>query len=96
MRTTYITFDDDGYVNALSGNPGISNEEIKMDLEDDHPIFEDDFRVYRLDDNQLIADEQKRDQIIAEFQEQESHPSDEEMNAIALMELTEMIMGGGD
>lgn len=90
MRTIYFLLDNEGYLTGISSNSYRDDDEIKLEVEEDHEIFTSDAMVFKYENGELTKDEERQKQLLDE----QSKPSDEQMNAIALMELTELIMGG--
>lgn len=96
MRTWYFMRDENGYLRTKSSTSMRNENEIQITLPDDHPIHNDNYMVYRYVDGELVKDVGYQERLIEEEQEKQSKPSDEELNAIALMELTALIMEGGE
>ncbi|GGB41797.1 hypothetical protein GCM10011409_19190 [Lentibacillus populi] len=92
MVKIYFVVDDNNYI---SGGLSYGKMEgaIELEVPDNHEIFKYDANVFKYENGKLIKDEEYQKQLIAEEEEKQNLPSDEEMNAIALMELTELIMG---
>lgn len=85
----YFNIDDNNRLTGWSSTPeGFVHG---IDIDEDHEIFTSDAMVFKYENGELIKDEAYQKQLI---EEQENKISDEQMNAIALMELTEIIMGG--
>ncbi|MGX9931946.1 hypothetical protein ACW0KB_11975 [Virgibacillus salarius] len=94
MKVIHFLVDDNNYVSG-GISYGKMEDAIKLEVTDDHPILTDNANVYKYENGELVADEEYRQKIIDEKQEKENEPSDEELNAIALMELAQKVYGGG-
>ncbi|WP_337970326.1 hypothetical protein [Virgibacillus salexigens] len=96
----YFSLDESGYVTGMSSSSFRIDNEVQLDLEEDHPIFTNDIRAFKyhegVDSNELIIDEEVKQRLIEEGKQEEQKPTDEEMNAIAILELGKMIMGAGE
>lgn len=89
--TIYITLTD-GYVSDWGTDSG----DIKLTLDKNHPFFTSDFFSWKYIDGELVFDETKRQQRENERNSEENKLSETEMLAMAIMDLTELIMGGID
>lgn len=89
----YLKLDDAGYVRCWSSN--YSDDDTKIDIDKDHEMLRNP-EIFKYEDGELIKDEERQKQLIEEFNASENRLTDDEVNAIALMELTEIIMGGGE
>jgi glycyl-tRNA synthetase beta subunit len=87
MRTIYFLLDNEGYLMSISSTSHRAENEIRLELPHDHVIFNDDYTVYKYENSQLIADEERRKRIIAE--EQENRATEEDLKSIAMLELIE-------
>lgn len=92
-RIIHIELSEENRVLYWSSSPYESTIEIEIDK--DHPLLDSPI-LYKLVEGAVVKDEEYEQQLIEEEQEKQSKPSDEELNAIALMELTSMIMEGGE
>lgn len=95
MKMWYFLEDENGYLSVKSSTSMRNENEISVVIPDDHPIHTDNFMTYRYENGELIKDEAYHQRLIEEEQYDQSKPSDDELNAIAVMELTEMLLGGG-
>lgn len=82
-----------GHLDMISSNPsGIIGEQF-TEVPDDHEVLRNP-EIYKFEDGVLIKDEEHQRQLIAEELAEESRPTDDEINAIALMQLTNLMLGG--
>ncbi|GGJ62086.1 hypothetical protein [Virgibacillus salexigens] len=94
----YFSLDQDGYVTGMSSS-SFSDNEVLLDLEESHPIFTDEIYAYQyhqgIDGGELVLDGAVKQEIIEEEEKKQQTPTDEELNAIALMELAQKVYGEG-
>lgn len=89
----HVELSNEGRVQGWGSTPYEGT--VEHEIDENHPFF-DSPMLYKLVEGKLVKDEEYEQKLIEEEQEKLSKPSDEELNAVALMELTEMIMGGGE
>lgn len=87
MRTIYFLLDNEGYLSGISSNSYRDDDEIKLEVEEDHEIFTNDPMVFKYENGELIKDEEQRQRIIVE--EQENRATEEDLKALAMLELIE-------
>ena len=90
----YFTLDDDGYVNGWGSTRSTEND-IELDLDDNHEFFKTDFQCWKYVDGELVFDEEKQQQLIEEYEREQNKPSETDMLALAIMELGKLVMNGG-
>lgn len=93
MITIYINVVD-GYVADMYSSTRSTSEEIEIILDESHPFFTSDFACWKYVDGELIFDEEKRQQREEDRIEEENKLTETDMLAMAIMDLTELIMGG--
>lgn len=98
----YFELDDDGYLNGW-GSTRSNENEIALELDEGHKFFNDYSILYKYVDGKIVKDEEKEQQLIDENEEEMDKPSElellrqeNEMLAMAVMELTATLMKGGD
>lgn len=91
----YITLDDDGFVDGW-GTTLSSDEAIKIEIDKNHDFFSSDQHAYKYVDEKLVKDAEKQQKLEQERLQEENKLSDEELNALAIMELGKLIMNGGE
>lgn len=84
-----------GYLEGYGSTPNNEEGEIKLEISDDHEVLRNP-EIFKYENGELIKDEERQKQLIEESNVSENRLTDDEVNAIALMELTEMVMGGGE
>lgn len=90
----YIALDENGYVNGWSSTRSTEND-IELELADNHAFFKTDFQCWKYVDGELVFDEEKQQQLIEEYEREQNKPSEVDMLALAVMELGQLIMNGG-
>ncbi|MYL56208.1 hypothetical protein GLW20_01655 [Virgibacillus halodenitrificans] len=90
----YSTLDANGHLTGAWYPPSGVPDEIEVEVPKDHEAWRN-AEVFKFENGTLIKDTAYQQQLINEEQAKHEQPSDDEMNAIAIMELTKMIMGGG-
>jgi len=95
----YFTVDENGFVNnGWSSTPSFAEGEIELELDKDHEFFQEgnDCYAFRYVNGQLIKDEERQKQLIEKRKREENKPSQLDMLALAVMELTEIVLGKED
>ena len=85
----YIALDENSYVDGW-GSTRSSDDDIEIELDDNHEFFKTDFACWKYEDDELVFDEEKRDRLIAEREAEENKPNENErLEALenALLEL---------
>lgn len=90
----YFTLDDDGYVNGW-GSTRSSDNDIEIELDDNHEFFKTDFACWKYEDGELVFDEEKQKQLTEEYEREQNKPSELDTLALAIMELGKLILNGG-
>lgn len=93
MRKIYFTVDENNRLNELSSTSTRKENEFCIEVDDNHEVLLGNYEIFKYENGELIKDEEYQEELIEEEEERQNKPNDEEMNAIALMELTELIMG---
>ncbi|WP_153465147.1 hypothetical protein [Sediminibacillus terrae] len=88
----YLFLDGDR-VTGYGDRPSYIPNEIEVEVDEGHELLRNPV-IFKYVDDKLIKDGEYQQQLIKEREEEKNKPSDEELNAIALMELTELMMGG--
>lgn len=102
MKRIYFVVDDEGYIKGGYSEGELIGDNVKsIEVEEDHEIFTTDSQTFRFVDGELIKDEERKQQLIKEYEEQKNKPSEiellkkeNEMIALAVMELSSYLMGG--
>lgn len=90
----YFTLDDDGYVNGWGSTRSTEND-IELELADNHDFFKTDFQCWKYVDGELVFDEEKQQQLIEEYEREKNKPSETDILAMAVMDLAELVLNGG-
>ncbi|GGB56899.1 hypothetical protein GCM10011409_38090 [Lentibacillus populi] len=92
----YFSVDENKRLQGVSSSPSGNPDEIAFEFDDDHEIVKDPMMsfFYKYIDGALIKDTEYMEQCEKEFKEKQNKPSIDEMNAVAILELAETIMGG--
>ena len=90
----YFTVDEDGYVNGWGSTRSTEND-IELDLDDNHEFFKTDFACWKYENGELVFDEERQQQLIEEYEREQNKPSELDMLALAVMELGKLVMNGG-
>ncbi len=91
-KTIYFNVDADGYISEW----GTDNGDFKMKLDGDHPFFSSDHHCWLYRDGGIVFNVEKQIQREDEKNKQDNKLTENEMLAMAIMDLTELIMGGID
>ena len=89
----YLTLKD-GYVDGW-GSTRSSDNDIEIELDDNHEFFKTDFACWKYEDGELVFDEERQQKLIEEYEREKNKPSELDMLALAVMELGQLIMNGG-
>lgn len=84
----------DGYLDGWSSTPSYAENEISLTVDKGHEVLQNP-EIFKLVDGELTKDEERQRQLVEEQKSKDNELSKEDMNALAIMELAEMIMGGG-
>jgi len=90
----YITLNENGYINGW-GSTRSSDNDIEIELDDNHEFFKTDFACWKYENGELVFDEEKQKQLTEEYEREKNKPSELDMLALAVMELGQLIMNGG-
>lgn len=90
----YISLDENGYVDGW-GSTRSSDNDIEIELDDNHDFFKTDIRCWKYEDGELVFDEGRQQELIEEYEREKNKPSELDMLALAVMELGQLIMNGG-
>lgn len=90
----YIALDENSYVNCW-GSTRSSDNDIEIELDDNHEFFKTDFACWKYEDGELVFDEEKQKQLTEEYEREKNKPSELDTLALAVMELGQLIMNGG-
>lgn len=83
-----------GYLDGWSSTPSNAENEHNVDVEKDHEVLRNP-EIFKYVDGELIKDEERQNELIAEAEEEKNKLSKEDMQALATMELAEIILNGG-
>lgn len=100
MITVYFNLDDDGYLDGISSTkPG---HQYSVDIDETHEVLQNP-EIFKYVDGELVKVEDRQQQLIEEYEKSKNEPSeterlqqDNEMLAMAVMELSQAILNGGD
>ena len=90
----YITLDENSYVNGW-GSTRSSENDIEIELDDNHEFFKTDFACWKYEDGELVFDEERQQKLIEEYEREQNKPSELDTLALAIMELGKLILNGG-
>lgn len=85
----YITLDENSYVDGW-GSTRSSENDIEIELDDNHEFFKTDSACWKYENGELVFDEEKQKQLIEEYEREQNKPnSQERLEALenALLEL---------
>lgn len=82
-----------GHLNGWSSSK--EGYEYELKVPDNHEVLINP-EIFKFEDGELIKDEVYQRQLIEKESQENAKPTDEELNPIAIMELTEMLMGGSE
>jgi len=91
----YFTFSPDGYVNGYWSIPSGIEGELSVDVDNDAEVLQVP-EVFQYVNGELVKDEAYQQELIEQEEQRKNQPSDEEMNAMAIMDLASKILGGGE
>ncbi|MBM7598461.1 hypothetical protein JOC34_000818 [Virgibacillus halotolerans] len=91
MVRVYLLTDTDGYVSITSSRSLRNENEQTIEVPKDHEVLRNS-EIFKYVDGKLIKDVEKQQQLISEANDKPEKLTDDEMNAIAIMELSEKIM----
>lgn len=104
MKKIYFVIDEEGYIKGGYSESELVGENVhSVEVEEEHEIFNSDAEIFKYVDGELIKDEERKQQIIKEFDDQRNKPSEiellrqeNEMLALAIMELSTIVLSGGE
>lgn len=82
----YIALDENSYVNCW-GSTRSSDNDIEIELDDNHEFFKTDFACWKYENGELVFDEEKRKQLIEEYEREQNKLSESDMLTLAILEL---------
>lgn len=88
----YAIISEDGYVEGYGSTNGGNDNEVEIEIPEDHEFFSKDIMSFKYEGGELVFDKEVNDKRIREREKEELLPTDDELNAIAIMELYEKIM----
>lgn len=91
----YIYIDENSYVNGWSSTRSTEND-IELELDNDHEFFKTDFACWKYEDGELVFDEEKRQKLIEEFEREQNIPTEQERIEALEKALLELILRGDD
>lgn len=80
----------------MFGSTRSTENDIELELEDDHEFFKSDYQCWKYENGELIFDKEKQKQLIEEYEQEQNKPSQLDMLAFAVMELAEIVLGKED
>lgn len=83
----YISLDENGYVDGWGSTSSRVDNEIEIDLDDNHEFFKTDFACWKYENNELIFDKEKQQQLIEKYEREQNKPSESDMLTLAILEL---------
>ena len=87
----YIALDENGYVNGW-GSTRSSENDIEIELDDNHEFFKTDFSCWKYENGELVFDEEKQKQLIEEYERGQNRPSEQERIEALENALLELIL----
>ena len=88
----YITLDENGYVDGWGSTSSHVDNEIEIDLDENHEFFKTDFSCWKYENNELVFDEEKQKQLIEEYDRERNRPSEQERLEALESALLELIL----
>ena len=82
----YITLNENGYIDGW-GSTRSSDNDIEIELDDNHEFFKTDFSCWKYENGELVFDEEKQKQLIKEYEREQNKPSESDMLTLAILEL---------
>jgi len=73
----YLTLDENGYVDGWGSTRSTEND-IELELDNDHEFFKTDFSCWKYEDGKLVFDEERQQKLIEEYEREQNKPTDEE------------------
>lgn len=89
----YITLKD-GYVDGW-GSARSSDSDIEIELDDNHDFFKTDFSCWKYENGELVFDEERRQQLIEEYEREQNKPTELERLEVLEKAMLELILQGG-
>jgi len=89
----YLTLDENGYVDGW-GSTRSSDNDIEIELDDDHEFFKTDFSCWEYEDGELVFDEERQQKLIEEYERERNRPSEQERIEALENALLELILRG--
>lgn len=89
----YINIDNSGYVDGWGTDDG----DVRVELSSGHEFFTTDIQSWKYENDELVLDDARNNERIAERQKEESKISKDEINEMAILELASIVssMKGG-
>ena len=89
----YLTLDEDGYVDGW-GNSRSSDNDIEIELDDNHEFFKTDFACWKYEDGELVFDEERQQKLIEEYEREQNKPTEQERIEALENAMLELILRG--
>lgn len=88
----YITLDENGYVDGWGSTSSHVDNEIEIDLDENHEFFKTDSACWKYENGELVFDEEKQKQLIKEYEREQNKPSEQERIEALESALLELIL----
>ena len=82
----YIALEENSYVDGW-GSTRSSENDIEIELDDNHEFFKTDFACWKYENGELVFDEEKQKQLTEEYEREQNKPSESDMLTLAILEL---------
>lgn len=86
----YFNVNDNGYLDGW-GSTRSTDDEIELDLPKGHDFFNSDHQAWKYENEELIFDEERKQQLIDEYEYEQNKLSIDDINTLAIFELAQQI-----
>lgn len=63
------------------------DDEITLEIDEEHEFFQSDFSIYKYVDGELVKDEERQQQLVEQHEREQNKPNESDMLALAILEL---------
>ena len=91
----YLYVDENNYVSGW-GSTRSSDNNIEIELDDNHEFFNSDFSCWKYIDGELVFDEEKRRRLLEEYEREQNEPTETERLEALENAVLELILKGDD
>lgn len=90
----YLTLDENSYVDGWGSTSSHVDNEIEIELDDNHEFFKKDIHCWKYEDGELVFDEERQQKLIEEYEREQNKPTEQERIEALENAMLELILRG--